>query len=126
MLNQPVPDVTGGDVERIVKRDFPETKWEEIHSILSEYGKESWQCGEARVRLAALKLSAGDPAKLREFVDRARLDYREVIARAEYPGYSVEVSSCGLPTDDEHCEHAAHAKTVVEEDWRQYQAWLES
>lgn len=125
MLKQPVPDVTSGDVERVMRRDFPEARHETVAAILSEYGRESWQCGEDRVRLAILKLAHGDLDLLRQEMDRAKLDYRAVISGAEYPGYSVQVSCCGLPTDDEHCEHAAHARKVMDDDWLQYREWLE-
>ena len=126
MLTQPIPEVTSGDVDRVVRRDFPEEKHAEVLEILSVYGRESWQCGEDRVRLAALKLADGDVGKLRGEIDRAVLDYHGVISGAEYPGYAVEVGCCGLPMDDEHCEHAAHAKEVIDDDWRQYREWLEA
>lgn len=125
MLKQPVPEVTSGDVERVMRRDFPEDAHEAAKAILAGYGTESWQCGEERVRLAALKLAAGDLDRLEEEIQRATLDYHHVISAAEYPGYSVAVSSCGIPTDDEHCEHAAHARKVMDEDWLQYRTWLE-
>jgi hypothetical protein len=38
-----------------------------------------------RVALACLKLSGGDPVKLQAAVDAALLDYRDVLAWAEYP-----------------------------------------
>ena len=38
-----------------------------------------------RVALACLKLSGGDPVKLKAAVDAALLDYRDVLAWAEYP-----------------------------------------
>jgi hypothetical protein len=125
MLTQPVPEVTSADVDRVVGRDFPSERAAVVHEILSGYGRESWQCGEDRVRLAALKLAAGDLGRLRAEIERATLDYHGVIAGAEYPGFTMKVGSCGLPTDDVHCEHAAHAKAVIKEDWRQYREWLE-
>jgi hypothetical protein len=38
-----------------------------------------------RVALACLKLSGGDPVKLKAAVNAALLDYRDVLAWAEYP-----------------------------------------
>ena len=59
MTTQPTPKVTGADVERIVRRDFPADKVSEVLAILDQYGKESWHREPHRVRLAALKLAAG-------------------------------------------------------------------
>jgi hypothetical protein len=36
-LRQPIPDVTAEDVKRIVRRDYPETAFEEVISIVTEY-----------------------------------------------------------------------------------------
>jgi hypothetical protein len=39
----------------------------------------------SRVHLAILKLSEGDPEKLLDYIEAARIDYRDVLAWAEYP-----------------------------------------
>ena len=39
-----------------------------------------------RVRLAVLMLSRGDVDRLRELMEKANQDYREVLVDAEYPG----------------------------------------
>jgi hypothetical protein len=124
MLTQPIPDLTHEDILRVVTREFPSERHAEVHGILSVYGRESWQCGENRVRMAALKLANGDIERLRHQINRSTLDYHGVIAEAEYPAFTIKVTSCGLPTDDEHCEHAAHAKEAISQDWQQYQDWL--
>lgn len=123
MKTQPIPEVSQDDVTRVVNRDFSAERHTEVFAILSEYGKESWQCGEDRVRLAVLKLAAGSVARLREYMNRAKLDYHGVLSGAEYPGYSMEVVCCGRPTD-EHCEHAARTRQIIDEDWEQYKEWL--
>ena len=37
MRSQPVPDVTDADVDRIVRRDYDETRLEEVRRILEAY-----------------------------------------------------------------------------------------
>jgi len=38
-----------------------------------------------RLQLAVLKMSEGDPQKLKQNIELARIDYRDVLAYAEYP-----------------------------------------
>jgi hypothetical protein len=52
---QPHPTVTRGDVERIVRRDFPADREPEILAMLNEYGTEDWHREPDRVHLAILK-----------------------------------------------------------------------
>ncbi len=117
MLEQPIPGVTNEDVERVVRRDFPAERFDEVMAVLREYGRESWQCGEDRVRLAVLKLADGDHGKLRRHMDEAKLDYRDVLAPAEHPEYELRVCAGGAPADGE-------VTRIIAEDWRQYEAWL--
>ena len=114
---QPTPTVTAADVERVVRRDFPAERVAEVLGILNEYGTESWQRELDRVRLAALKLAAGDIEQLRRRVDTARQDYRDVLAYAEYPGYMSRVPGPGTRPPDE-------VQRIIDADWKQYQEWL--
>jgi len=117
MTAQPIPNVTGADVERIVRRDFPADRAMEVLAMLEEYGKESWQREPHRVRLAALKLAAGDLQRLRDEVDAAKSDYREVLAPAEYPDYTKRMFRIEeLPQDEQ--------QRIIDADWKQYQSWL--
>ena len=79
MLKQPTPAVTPSDVDRIVRRDFPPEQFDSVMNLLNEYGAERWQCERPRVQLAALKLSGGDLKKLRNQIDSAKCDYRDVL-----------------------------------------------
>jgi hypothetical protein len=88
MHNQPVPEVLPTDVERIVRRDFPEERFVTVMLVLNEYGAERWQRERSRVQLASLKLAHGSLDALRSHVDAAKQDYRDVLAAAEYPEYS--------------------------------------
>jgi hypothetical protein len=118
-VNQPVPQVTAADVERIVRRDFPADLVSEVTTLLEGYGGEDWQREPYRVRLAALKLAAGDLDELRRQLDWAKIDYRDVIAPAEYPGYSSQwLGPAGTPDEP--------PQAVVAADWEQYRGWLEA
>lgn len=113
MADQPVPTVTLADVERVVRRDFPEARRAEALAILDDQDPRD-PLGP-RVHLAVLKLAAGDLAKLKEFMDIAQRDFRDVLAWAEYPEYFREVHDThGHPDID----------GIIERDWRQYDDWL--
>jgi hypothetical protein len=113
-----LPKVTRDDVLRVIRRDFRGNKPELILGILDGYGSEEWQPEKDRVQLAILKLSHGDVERIRELVDTARSDFRDVIAPAEYPGFS-EVGFVGVEKMSR--DEVARLKA---DDWRQYQEWL--
>ena len=117
MNTQPTPDVTGADVERVVRRDFPAGHVAGVLALLDEYGTESWHREIDRVRLAALKLAGGRLDGLRLQVEGAKCDYRDLLAAAEYPGYCRLVPPSGEPPSGE-------AQRIIDADWRQYQDWL--
>ena len=114
---QLTPTVSAADVERVVRRDFPAERVAEVWAILNEYGSEGWQRELDRVRLAALKLAAGDMEMLRRHIETAKQDYRDVLAYAEHPGYMSRVPGPGTRPPDE-------VKRIVDADWKQYQDWL--
>jgi hypothetical protein len=60
---------------------------EALLTELDRYGAQEREQdqGRVRVQLAILKLSEGDPKKLRSNVAVALIDYRDVLAWAEYP-----------------------------------------
>ena len=117
MSMHPTHTVTGADVERIVRRDFPADRAVEVLAMLDEYGKETWQREPHRVRLAALKLAAGDIKCMRYEIEGAKRDYRDVLGPAEYPGYTKRMFRIGKPAQDEQ-------QRTIDADWRQYQDWL--
>jgi hypothetical protein len=117
MTDQPIPTVTDADVDQVVRRDFPPYLVDEVLALLLEYGAQSWEREAPRVRLAVLKLSGGDPDSLSLHLAVARLDYRDVLAHAEYPGYFTHVSpGRSLPKTE--------IQRIIDEDWKQYQDWL--
>ena len=116
-MEQPTPQISSADVERVVVRDFPANRVTEVFAIINEYGQENWHRELHRVRLAALKLAAGSIERLRAAIDTANCDYRDVLASAEYPSYCDQIPPTGdVPADEE--------RRVIESDWRQYQEWL--
>jgi hypothetical protein len=71
---------------RKVKRYWPDVDPQEIMAILDQYGAEGSETGRDRVHLAILKLSEGQLERLPDLVAAAKVDYRDIVAAAEYPG----------------------------------------
>lgn len=115
-VNQPIPTVTRADVERIVRRDFADREVDRALRILDECGKETSRQNATRVRLAALKLAAGDLEGLQRTVKEAAHDWRDVIASAEYPAYMKFRSTTASPPEEK--------RAAIDADWAQYQDWL--
>ena len=76
--------------------------------------------GRARVQLAVLKLAAGDLSQVREWVDVALRDFRDVIAQAVYP----RQTAMGFVGMDRLPE--VERDRILREDEAQWQAWLAS
>lgn len=109
---QPIPKITAEDIERIVKRDYPPKHYQEIRSLL-----ETLQTPEAlRVKAAILKLGDGNLQKLKSMLKTATMDYRDVLAYAEYPYYFLNVQ-------DQSGDDKKH-NAIVKRDWQQYLEWL--
>jgi len=117
-MDQPIPDVTEKDVERIAIRDFGDKCFSQVMEILHEYGKQEWnRPGSPRVRLAILKLANGDLEKLKEHTKVAIVDFRDVLTMAEYPRFTNEI---GFNKADKKVENE-----VINDDWNQYREWFE-
>jgi len=56
-----------------------------VLELLDTYGLAAHERERERVQLAILKLSDGNEEKLRQNVDVAKRDYRDVLFWAEYP-----------------------------------------
>ena len=113
---QPVPEITREDIERLVRRDYPADVVQDVMRMLEEYGVEGWHREPERVRAAILKLSRGKLENVRQNVETARMDYRDVLAYAEYPRYFREPGVDAMP--------AAEQEKIIEADWKDYQDWL--
>ncbi|MGA7631203.1 MAG: hypothetical protein WCB11_10570 [Terriglobales bacterium] len=118
MRNQPVPAVSPDDVERIVRRDFPEEQFARVMDLLNEYGTEKWERERFRVQLATLRMAHGSLETLRRYVGAAKQDYRDVLASAEYPEYSTK----GFRVRELSTEEQ---RRIMDADWKQYGSWLQ-
>jgi hypothetical protein len=115
---QPAAEVTSQDVDRVVRRDFPADRVDEVLAALGEYGAEEWHREADRVRVAVLKLAAGSVEQLRFHLESAKMDYRDVLGPAEYPGYSRRLFRIDkLPADER--------QRIIDADWKQFQEWFE-
>ncbi len=116
MITQPAPSVSNEDVERIVVRDFP-ADVARVLTILHEYGTGERHREINRVRLAVLKIAAGSFDGLHSAIETAKLDYRDVLAIAEYPEYLRSVRPPeGLSSGEK--------QRIIDADWKQYSEWL--
>jgi hypothetical protein len=113
MMSQPHPSVDRGDVERVVRRDFPAERVAEVLALLDAYT----ELERDRVQLAVLKLAGGDLAKVRQYVACAEADWREVLAPAEYPAYTKKWFRIDRLSPDE-------SQKIIDADWKQYSDWL--
>jgi hypothetical protein len=110
-MDQPVPQVSPEDVLRIVRRDFAPHEISEVSAMLDEVGD------EPRIQLAILKLASGNKKRVREVVEDAKLDFRDVLSGAEYPEYSTKMPVVTMFPN-------AEIRKILDEDWEQYQNWL--
>lgn len=117
MTSQPTPTITGADVERIVRRDFSADQVPGVLALLEEFGKEDWHREIHRVRVAVLKLAAGNLKHLQSQIKNACCDFRDVLAAAEYPGYFQRVPGPGQLSAQEE-------QRIIASDWQQYLDWF--
>ena len=87
-----------------------------IQQELARYGLEEYEREIDRVRLAILKVAGVSPAQVREWVEIAKRDYRDVLAAAEYPNQLTNPTWQMTP---------AERQALSAEDLRQYLDWLE-
>jgi len=73
------------DVLASVRVIFPGSDWPGVVALLDAYGVASHERERERVQLAILKLCEGSEDKLRDYVNVAKRDYRDVLFWAEYP-----------------------------------------
>ena len=87
----------------------------ERETVISEFERNG--ISEERVQLALIKLSDGNVDKLREFIQVAKIDWRHVLAWAEYPEEIM------LPTWRMESEKVTK---IRQRDRQQYLNWLNS
>jgi hypothetical protein len=112
------PFFTHEVVERIIKRDFHYHSESEVLGTLNEYKSDDDE-GTSRVQLAALKLSEGSLHKLKQFIEEAKRDFRDVVGPAETPRLLAvdPVVYLGLPEDEKD--------RITDEDLDEYLSWVQ-
>jgi len=73
------------ELQQVIKHDYPESQHDIVVDVLGWYGDQDYQREHDRVRLAALKIADGDLEQLKQAVNTARRDYRDILAWAESP-----------------------------------------
>ena len=101
-----------------VVQHWPQVKPEEVMSILDQYGVESYEMECARVQLGILKLSEGQRERLPELVKSAKIDYRDLLAYAEYP---EEMMLGGVK---QRALSPEELRAIRQRDRNQYLQWL--
>jgi hypothetical protein len=107
-INQPIACVSAGDVERIVRRDFPKEHVNPVMETLGNYARES----------GSRELAQGDLESLQKWISAATRDYRDVLAAAEYP-QCIQRGMFALRELP-----AKEKQQIIDNDWKQYQEWL--
>ncbi|MEW6131289.1 MAG: hypothetical protein AB1757_29945 [Acidobacteriota bacterium] len=103
-------------VEEKVHEMFSRHKRAPAFSIRGFNQRDPDTLGQARVQLAVLKLREGDLDSLSEYARIARIDYREVLAWAEYPNAMKHPNLIELDEESR--------RRVQSEDRQQYLDWL--
>lgn len=74
---------TRAEVEAAVRATFPHSDAATVLSVVDLYGIEPHERERERVQLAIVALSQGSEEKLLEFVQTAKIDYRDILSWAE-------------------------------------------
>ena len=107
-----------GDLDRKLDVLFPDpVTREQARMALAGYGDEAWHREPERVRLAILYLARGDLDDVKRRVEAASVDYRDVIAAAEYP------LLMGLPPDVD--PESDTYRQALSSDEKRYRAWVD-
>jgi hypothetical protein len=113
VAEQPTPEVSDEDVERIVRRDFPADEVDRILALAAQVVVRE----RPRVVLACLKLAAGNVEKLIGHFNEASGYYREILGEAEYPLATKRWFHIERLSEEER-------QRIYDADWSQYQACL--
>ena len=73
-----------------VAREYPASETSAVLAIVDQYGAEAHEREPERVRLAIIRLAAGDREKLPQLLNAAKVDYRDVLAWADAGPLSAE------------------------------------
>jgi len=116
---QPIHRPQPGDLARKLDSAFAtERDRSDALELLSSYGTTEFDPGTDRVRIAALYNARGSLERLAVQMELANVDYRDVLASAEYR------SVMALPVDIGPDSVAYLA--ALQHDTARYQAWLDA
>jgi hypothetical protein len=97
---------------------FPnELERKRVEKVLKKHGTGDYY-REARVGLAVLKLAGTQLERIEYYIGQADVDYRDVLAMAEYPGQMRQPYSLKEEDPDRYAQ-------IMEEDRKQYEEWIE-
>lgn len=112
-MSQYHPSVSDQDVERIVRRDYPD----ELHSAIRQLIQAVEVREKPRVVLACLKVANRSFPMLKAQLADAAGWWREIISEAEYPNYTKKMFRIERLSADEQ-------ERIIERDKNQYLQWL--
>lgn len=116
VTDQKVARPSRGDVLRVAARDFPGDQSFEALRLLGGCGTVEDERIRDRVHAAVLKLAGGNIERLRQLTEIAKVDFRDVIAPAEYPRYLNARNPSALSAPEQ--------QAIFDADWAEYRAWL--
>ena len=106
-------------LEQVLSNLFPnQLERKRVEKVLERYGTESYHRESSRVGLAILKLAGADLERIKYYIDQADIDYRDVLAMAEYPGQTRQPYSFKKEDPERYAQ-------IIEEDRKQYEEWIE-
>ena len=109
---QPVATISDEELNLLISRDFPNDKQTVIAKL--DKIKSDSQNGKNRISASVLKLADKDLSRIDFLAKRANEDYRDIIAKAEYPRASS--FDFGERNDDD-------SKNDYLKDWEEYSTW---
>jgi hypothetical protein len=113
-----IPQVDDSDVDRVVRRSFPEREHDQVRKLLSELSENNCLSLWIRARLAVLKLSDGDVSEVQKQIRPALVDCRDVIAPAESPRFwKIGFKGYRILSQQEK-------QKLIDEDFEDYEQWL--
>lgn len=112
---QPVAKVSPNQIEIIVKAQYNE-QYQEVMTKLDSVNTDLPEV-KNRIKAAILKLAGGEFGQLDKLIDKANIDFRDVIVIAEYPRNWKH----GLDEISKQMRKKEYLK-----DWNEYQKWLNS
>ena len=96
---------------------FPnELERKRVEKVLKKHGTGNYH-REARVGLAVLKLAGTELERIEYYIGQADMDYRDVLAMAEYPGQMRQPYSLKEEDPERYAQ-------IMEEDRKQYEGWI--